>query len=211
MAQGSTTGLRHIPKQVRGRRTVEHILHSAEALFAEVGFENTTTNAISSRAGISIGSLYQFFSSKEAILSAIAGMYLDKTRVALSETLGAGSGRRLGDLLTELIETLLKLQEQRPFFLQCLGQSRPSPVLADAVNELNAGVIDHVTKLLDQGSGTHDMKLLRIRARICVETMSALLPIALYARGRDRDVATAEIKSVLSRYIEPMLKVKGIV
>jgi AcrR family transcriptional regulator len=210
MAQDNTIGLRHIPKQVRGRRTVEHILKSAEALFAEIGFENTTTNAIAVRAGISIGSLYQFFSSKEAILSAIADSYLEKTRLAIGQMLQSGSGRRLGDLLTELLDSLLKLQEQRPFFLQCLSMSHPSPVLARVVNELNEGMMDHVEKLLDQGLAS-DPKLTRIRARICVETMGALLPIALYAKGRDREVATAEIKSLLSRYIEPMLRVKGIV
>src|SRR5688572_25334848 len=85
MAFDANTALRHTPKQTRGQRKVEHILRSAEALFAEVGFENATTNAIATRAGVSIGSLYQFFASKEAILHAMTERYLSQSREGLKD------------------------------------------------------------------------------------------------------------------------------
>ncbi len=211
MVYDNSTSLRHVPKQTRGQRKVEHILRSAEALFAEVGFENATTNAVAVRADVSIGSLYQFFSSKDAILAAIAERYLEQTRVALDKVLDSPEEFQLGPLLMGLLETLIKLQERRPFFLQCLGRSRPSPVLTGPVMRLSEAVTDRVVSLLERGTMERDPKLLRLRARICVETMGALLPLALHAKGRERTMAMREITSVLVRYLEPTLKVKGIV
>jgi AcrR family transcriptional regulator len=210
MIYDTNAPMRHIPKQSRGQRRVEHILRSAEALFAEIGFDNATTNAIALRAGVSIGSLYQFFSSKEAILATMAERYLAQTRAAMGKALDSPHELPLGDLLSELLETLVKLQEQRPYFLQCLGQSRPSPVLTDPVMRLNAGLTDQVFALLRRGTTEIDPKLLRLRARICVETLSSLLPLALHVRGRERVTAIREITAVMMRYLEPTLKVKGV-
>jgi AcrR family transcriptional regulator len=48
-----------------------------------VGYEAATTNAIAARAGVSIGSLYQFFPNKEAILDALVERYLDELQRVL--------------------------------------------------------------------------------------------------------------------------------
>jgi AcrR family transcriptional regulator len=210
MAFETSQALRHTPKQTRGQRKVEHILRSAEALFAEVGFDNTTTNAIAARANVSIGSLYQFFASKEAILEAMADRYLRQTRVALDEALNPPQNVALDELLTRLLERLIVLQEQRPYFLQCLGQSQPSPVLTPAVEELSESVADQVTRLLARGTSEDNRDVLSLRSRICVRTISALLPIVLHVRGRERTRAMQEVKLVLMRYLEPTLKVKGV-
>lgn len=206
MIYDTTTALRHAPKQSRGQRKVEHILRSAEALFAEVGFENATTNAIAARAGVSIGSLYQFFASKEAILSAIAERYLEQTRTALNNALDAADETDLEGLLHTLLEIVIKLQEQRPYFLQCLARSKPSPVLSDPVTRVSEALASRVMALLEDITVERDAKLLRLRAHICVETMSGLLPLALHVRGRERAVATREIVLVLVRYLQPTLK-----
>lgn len=211
MTYASSSALRHVPRQVRGQRKVDRILQTAEALFAEVGFDQATTNAIAARAGVPIGSLYQFFASKEAILAAMADRYLEQTRAALNESFGTAHGLRLDDWLTGLLETVVKLQEQRPYFLQCLGRLRPSPVLTEAVSELNDAVTAQVAALLERSSADSDRRSLELRARVCVETMGALLPLAVKTRGRERALAIAEIVLLLSRYLEPTLKVRGVI
>jgi AcrR family transcriptional regulator len=210
MSKDDVTALRHTPKQQRGQRKVEHILHSAEALFAEVGFESTTTNAIAARAGVSIGSLYQFFSSKEAILGAMANRYLSQTRVVLNRALDLPEGMDINELVMGLLETLVKLQDQRPYFLQCLGQSRLSPAVIESVSALYDELTDRVLELLRRGTNEHDDRLLRLRARICVEAMSGLLPLAVRSRGRERARVLGEVRNLLVRYLQPSLKSPGV-
>lgn len=210
MGFSDSTALRHAPRQVRGQRKVEHIVRSAEALFAEIGFEQATTNAIAARAGISIGSLYQFFASKEAILSAMADRYLVQMRRAIDEGMAQSDAVQLEQFLTKMLTMVVKLQEQRPYFLQCLGRSGgPSPVLCPAVNDLNDYVTERMLEILQRVCESDSPKLLRLRARVCIETIGALLPLAVRSRGRDRTLATREIVTVLMRYLEPTLKQRG--
>jgi AcrR family transcriptional regulator len=208
LEHNESAALRHRPKQLRGQRTVEHILRSAEAVFAESGFETATTNAIAARAGVSIGSLYQFFSSKDAILEAMASRYLEQTHLVLFKTLESEEQFELDYLLTTLLDTLIKLQEQRPYFLQCLRQSSLSPV-TKAVREFSGATSAQVLKLLERGLSDQNPKLMALRARVCVETISALLPLAVHSKGRERAQAVDEIKLMLQRYLEPSLRVKG--
>ncbi|KEF41102.1 MAG: hypothetical protein ER33_13355 [Cyanobium sp. CACIAM 14] len=67
--------LRRQPRQARSQERVRRILEAAEALFLAGGVGATTTNAIAARAGVPIGSLYQFFPDKAAILRSLAQGY----------------------------------------------------------------------------------------------------------------------------------------
>lgn len=210
MTFSESTALRHTPSQIRGQRKVDHIVRSAESLFAEVGFDQATTNAIAARAGISIGSLYQFFASKEAILSAMADRYLAQMRRALDDALPAAQAMGLEQFLAQTLVTVVKLQEQRPYFMQCLSRSQPSSVLCPAITELNDYVVGRMATILGDATTERQTKMLQLRARVCVDTVSALLPLAVRSKGRDRTLAMREIVAVLMRYLEPTLKQRGV-
>ena len=68
------------PLQGRSRETVGFVLEAAAQLFGELGYEGTTTNRVAERAGVSIGSVYQYFPNKEALLLALAERHLDEAR-----------------------------------------------------------------------------------------------------------------------------------
>jgi AcrR family transcriptional regulator len=70
--------MRRQPQQLRSQERVDSILNAAEELFIEVGYEQTTTRAIATRAKVPVGSLYQFFPDKEAILKALATRYFQQ-------------------------------------------------------------------------------------------------------------------------------------
>jgi AcrR family transcriptional regulator len=59
------------PQQRRSQATVDAILDAAAELFSGAGFAPASTNAIAGRAGVSIGSLYQYFPNKLALLEAV--------------------------------------------------------------------------------------------------------------------------------------------
>ncbi|MEL6333909.1 MAG: TetR/AcrR family transcriptional regulator, partial [Cyanobacteria bacterium J06626_26] len=69
--------MRRQPKQARSQERVKQILDGAEQLFLDVGYDSTTTRAIAALANVSVGSLYQFFPDKEAILKALAIRYME--------------------------------------------------------------------------------------------------------------------------------------
>jgi len=68
---------RRAPQQERGQRRVFSLLDAAESVISRHGYEATTMSEIAEKAGASIGSLYQFFPSKQSIVQALRARYRD--------------------------------------------------------------------------------------------------------------------------------------
>ncbi len=71
MARRSPTEPRRLPTQARAQSTVQKILKAATQVLERLGYDDTTTNHIARQAKISVGSLYQYFPSKDAIVLAL--------------------------------------------------------------------------------------------------------------------------------------------
>ena len=95
-APSVTSPLRRQPRQARSQERVRRILAAAEELFVAGGVgSTTTTNAIAARAGVPIGSLYQFFPDKGAILRSLAQLYAEQLHELLTAFFDRGDGRCL--------------------------------------------------------------------------------------------------------------------
>src|SRR5439155_1980997 len=93
LPMANRTKLRRAPKQERGQRRIGRILQAAAEEFARVGFDAATTNSIARRARTSVGSLYQFFPNKEAILAALTEHYLREIWAVHAVVLSAEAAR----------------------------------------------------------------------------------------------------------------------
>jgi AcrR family transcriptional regulator len=92
------------PKRERGKQRVAALIDAGAELFAEKGYEATTMTEIASRAGAAIGSLYQFFPSKEALAEALFNRFTERAAASFArvEELAPGrSARELADLLID--------------------------------------------------------------------------------------------------------------
>ena len=65
------TEARKLPQQERSRIAVAAILEATTRILTEEGYEKANTNRIAERAGVSIGSLYQYFPNKESLITAL--------------------------------------------------------------------------------------------------------------------------------------------
>src|SRR3546814_9174202 len=65
------TNPRKLPRQERSKATVEAILIAATQVLIEDGYERATTARVAERAGVSVGSLYQYFPNKEALVGTL--------------------------------------------------------------------------------------------------------------------------------------------
>src|SRR5882672_9913340 len=78
---------RRIPRQARATETVALVLEATAQILEIGGLPAFTTNAVAQRAGVSIGTLYQYFADKNAILLALARQ---ETEATLAEIVRAG-------------------------------------------------------------------------------------------------------------------------
>jgi AcrR family transcriptional regulator len=85
--QQVTEKTRRNPRQARAEVTVEAIFDATFQLLEAGGLDSLTTNHIAQRAGVSIGTLYQYFGGKSEILAAMAQRRAEAARVRIAETL----------------------------------------------------------------------------------------------------------------------------
>ena len=101
------------PQRARGVQRVAELLDAAAALFAENGYETTTMTQIAQRAGASIGSLYQFFPSKEALAEALFVRYVERVASMLEDLAKRAPGLPPPRLADRLIDLMLKVRSDR--------------------------------------------------------------------------------------------------
>lgn len=77
--RGRNRHMRREPRQERSRATVEAILEAAVRVLVREGYEGATTSRIAEVSGYGVGSLYDYFPNKEALL-ALAERHLDEAR-----------------------------------------------------------------------------------------------------------------------------------
>jgi AcrR family transcriptional regulator len=135
---------RKLPKQGRSEATVEAILEAAAQVFEHHGYAAGTTNRIAARAGVSIGSLYQYFPNKDAVLVALVRRHVVEGNAVLAphvERLAHSS--RLDEVLAEIVEAMVALHAVAPGLHRVLFEETRLPAaLREELYELEDHVID---------------------------------------------------------------------
>ncbi|MFS6749767.1 TetR/AcrR family transcriptional regulator, partial [Staphylococcus aureus] len=75
--------VRKAPRQARSRATIEAMLDATARILGERGWAGITTNAVAETAGVSIGSLYQYFPNKLALVEAVRQRHFDEVLAVL--------------------------------------------------------------------------------------------------------------------------------
>ena len=91
MSQALDLLMKKRPTQGRSRATVEAVLEATAQLLAESGYAALTTNHIADRAGVSIGSIYQYFPGKEAIVAQVVDRVVDEILTEFGQGLLGGT------------------------------------------------------------------------------------------------------------------------
>jgi AcrR family transcriptional regulator len=104
-------------RQARSSETVEVIVEAAARILETAGRAGFTTNAIAERAGVSVGSLYQYFPNKDAITRALIRRELEALEVAVT---AIDVGQASGEPLSRFISLAIDQQMRRPALVQLL-------------------------------------------------------------------------------------------
>jgi AcrR family transcriptional regulator len=108
--------MRRAPVQERSAARVERMLDVCGELIDEVGYEATTTTMIARRAEVSVGSLYQFFPDKRAVVQALAQRNLDVYLCRLGATLADRAMAHWRDIVDVAIDLWVDLHRELPGF-----------------------------------------------------------------------------------------------
>jgi len=123
-SQNTSTGAR-APSRRRGHERVAALLNAASDCFVEKGFDGTTMTEIAARAQASIGSLYQFFPTKEALAEALLVSLANGLNERMERLIAQTPDWSTEELAARLIRTFVDFRKQHPAFA-ALAEQAPS-------------------------------------------------------------------------------------
>ncbi|WP_208824526.1 MULTISPECIES: TetR/AcrR family transcriptional regulator [Pseudonocardia] len=200
---------RREPRQERSRAMVERIVAAGRDVLVTRGYDGASTNRIAAAAGVSPGSLYQYFPDKDAVLTEVLDRYLDAmearvSRAFLDSVAAAGPGAGTAPAVRATLEALLDTFGEEPDLLRVIVEQLPrSPGGRRAAF---AGRIDDLvtTVLLTRGAGRTDAA--RAAAWTVVRTVEHLTTgFVLERPGFARAVVVDELTALVAGYLDARL------
>lgn len=127
MARSRPDSPRKKPTQARAQHTVDAILRATAHILRTTGWDTCNTNAVARRAGVSIGSLYQYFPSKEALVAALAEEHANRGLGVLMEAVTAAPQENLSleGLVRHYIRAMVALHAVDPKLHRVLVEQVP--------------------------------------------------------------------------------------
>ena len=114
MARRTDVNPRKKPRQARSHATLEAILDAATRVLIEDGYDAATTNRIAEVAGVSIGSLYQYFPNLDAIVSALVDRHESKMLAHLGRMIVEVAGKPIDDAVRAYVRAMLAVHAENP-------------------------------------------------------------------------------------------------
>jgi AcrR family transcriptional regulator len=202
-SQRSTDGAR-TPQRKRGHERVALLLDSAAACFVTKGYDAATMTEIAARAGASIGSLYQFFPTKEALAVALLDHYAKTLYAQMDALAGQLPNRDIPRLAARLSDLLVEFRRHHPTFA----------VLAEAVNSLPSRHSRKIRRelrrrlvvLLALYAPRLDNAMLQATAVVTLQWMKAAVALEAEPGLRGRDAVMGQLRLALRLYLVTALK-----
>jgi AcrR family transcriptional regulator len=139
---------RKTPQQRRSREMVERILAAGRTVVLRDGYDAASTNRIAAEAGVSPGSLYQYFPNKDAVLSAIVGRYSDDVSERITAALADRFDETGPEMVRATLEALLDALEENAELLRIVADELPRKENQARAEALEQGVTGLVSAYL---------------------------------------------------------------
>jgi AcrR family transcriptional regulator len=192
--------------QERSAARVQRMLDAAAALLDEVGYEATTTSLIAARAGVSVGSLDQFFPDRRAVLQALAVRSFERFAGVLSERIEAAPLHSWQDAVDVVIDVYVEFTRSEPA-AQVLSFGGPvDRHMLDPEDDNNAVVAQALGDVLrsvrpDLPTGPS----LDLALRVAVEAGDGVLDLAFRTHPAGDAAVVEQAKRLIKAYLASYL------
>jgi AcrR family transcriptional regulator len=166
--------MRKQPRQARSRATIEAILDAAARILAQRGWEGFTTNAAAEVAGVSIGSLYQYFPNKLALIEAVRHRHFDQVLAALR----AAADRTLSPTqrVSALVDGMIAVHARQPAAHRVLLEEAPRASESRAAHDRFAVIVhQHYEAIVKANRPVRSTRDTRIAAQVLAAAVAGIV------------------------------------
>jgi AcrR family transcriptional regulator len=192
--------MRRVPQQARGHARVTRILDAAAEVFAEEGYDAATTNHIAARANTSVGSIYQFFPDKQAILVALTANYQNDLDTKLANALLDTASVPLDSMCSSLIDAVNDFYNSNRGF-QPIFRAACSQALADASGEVTQLLVQRLEPRFNGGTSDEKTQQRTLTVLLIATLCQSIIPLAARVDSTQQARVIAELKRLISLYL----------
>jgi AcrR family transcriptional regulator len=191
------------PKQQRSKVTVSAILDATVRVLEQEGSDAATTSRIAEVAGVSVGTLYQYFANRDAILDALQDREFDRASEMMGRVLARGAYATDREVARAVIEGLLELHGAAPTLHRLLVVEGLRVTPTERVQAFDMRIIALVRSFLNLASLRIRRKNLDAAAFVVYQAVRASMLACLLERPPGLDSATLvdEITDLVLRYL----------
>ncbi|MEJ6783510.1 TetR/AcrR family transcriptional regulator [Aminobacter sp. Piv2-1] len=195
--------LRRAPSQKRSQERVERMLQAATALIEEAGSDAMRMGEVAERAGVSIGSLYQYFPDKGAIVRTLAERYNAEGRACIAD--GLAGVRDMDGLLAAfggLIDTYYGIFLAEPVMRDIWSGTQADKALRDIDlrdSRANGALLAEAWQRVAPGASNEDIAR---KAFLIMSLGEATMRLAISVERAEGDALVADYKAMALREIE---------
>ncbi len=202
MAHRIRTNPRKLPKQRRSGETVEIILQATARILVSDGYDRASTNRIALAAGVSIGSLYQYFPNKEALVAALCERHVGEMLAICEGKLAELVTAPLPVAAREIVRALLRAHAVEPKLHKVLIEQVPRVGRLCAINDVSDRMTTVVRAYLESRRDELRPQNLEVAAFILVRAVEAVAHATVIERPEylvDGELAD-ELAELVLRY-----------
>ncbi|WP_437295569.1 TetR/AcrR family transcriptional regulator [Sorangium sp. So ce426] len=138
------------PRQARSRFLVETIVEAAARVFDAHGYDGANTNQVAKVAGVSVGSVYQYFPNKDALVTALHERHVRHMLRLVEQVDAAADGVSLRGATEALVERSLELHRSEPRLQRLLHADLPTLEQQRTLSAASRAVFDRTRRLLSR-------------------------------------------------------------
>jgi AcrR family transcriptional regulator len=200
----ATSPLRRQPLQQRSAKRVEQMLDASAHLIDEIGYDALSTTLIAKRAGVAVGSLYQFFPDKRAIVQALTHRNMDRFLCAVSERLAGEDPGHWWGVVDSVLDIYLDMHRSVPGFSKVHFGDVVDRQLLDEGRDNNKVISDALADLVRKYVRNPGENLSLVMT-IAIETTDALLKLAFARDSQGDPEVVDETKYLIKGYLSTRL------
>jgi AcrR family transcriptional regulator len=177
------------------------MLDACAELVDEVGYEGLTTTLLAERAEVAIGSVYQFFPDKRAIVQALAMRNMDAYLQGLSARFESETFAHWWDGVDAAIDIFIQMHRNVAGFRTLHFGDVVDVHLLDVDRDNNSVIADRLAELLVDQFQLIDRARLRFALEISVEAADALIKLAFRREVTGDEAVISEAKALIREYL----------
>ncbi|WP_406075691.1 TetR family transcriptional regulator [Micromonospora sp. NBC_01638] len=177
------------------------MLDACAELVDEVGYEGLTTTLLAERAEVAIGSVYQFFPDKRAIVQALTLRTMESYLQRLDERFASDEMTHWWDGVDAGIDEYITMHRTVPGFRTLHFGDVVDLHLLDEQRDNNGVIADQLARVLTERFGLTDVPKLRFVLEIAVEAADALIKLAFRRKSDGDERVLLEAKALIREYL----------